>query len=48
MLESDEKLDHIAYQLGCSASSFSVMFRRIRGESPAAWRTMRRPGPPVA
>lgn len=39
MLESDEPLTAIAYDVGCaSPQHFSALFRQVTGQSPRAWR----------
>jgi AraC-like DNA-binding protein len=44
LLETDAKLLHIAFEVGCSSlPSFSALFRKLTGTSPSAWRTARRP-----
>ncbi len=39
LLETDHDIKQIAFEVGCSsAAAFSVLFRRLEGQSPSAWR----------
>ncbi|HTM23368.1 MAG TPA: helix-turn-helix transcriptional regulator [Kofleriaceae bacterium] len=44
LLETDLKIAAIAQKVGRSEPNFISWFRRLEGESPAAWRRQRRPG----
>ncbi len=42
MLETDEKLTAIAFEVGCSSlQHFSALFRKATGQTPSSWRTAR-------
>jgi len=41
--ETDDKLTHVAHEVGCaSLASFSTLFRRATGETPSAFRERHR------
>ena len=43
MLETEENLTWIAFEVGCaSPAHFSVLFRGVTGESPSRWRASAR------